>query len=68
MNIIEKKFALAASYLKQRLLHLKYKRCNFGKKIYVKSVFHVSVENGAVLEIGDRTFLIVVALLQRRIG
>lgn len=56
MNNIEKKLALAASYLKQILLHLKYKGCKFGKKIYIKSGFRVLVENGAVLEIGDRTF------------
>lgn len=56
MNIIEKKLALAASYLKQKLLRLKYKGCKFGKKIYIKSGFRVLVENGAVLEIGDRTF------------
>lgn len=48
--------ALSASYLKQKLLKLKYKGCKFGKKIYIKPGFRVSLENGAILEIGDRTF------------
>lgn len=48
--------ALLASYLKQKLLKLKYKGCKFGKKIYIKSGFRVSIEDGAVLAIGDRTF------------
>lgn len=56
--------ALLSSYLKQKLLKLKYKGCKFGKKIYIKSGFRVSIEDGAVLAIGDRTFLIMVALLQ----
>lgn len=56
------------SYLKQKFLYLKYKEYKFGKKIYIKSGFRVLVENGAVLKIGDRTFLIMVALLPRRAG
>lgn len=56
MTIIEKKITLSASYMKQKLLKFKYKGCKFGKKIYIKSGFRVSLENGAVLEIGDRTF------------
>lgn len=68
MNIVEKKLALLASYLKQKLLYLKHHGCKFGKKIYIKSGFRVLVENGAVLEIGIELILIMVVLLQRKTG